>query len=552
MGRKILVVDDEQNMRVALYEALSRGGNQVRVAENGRMALELIAKEAPDLVITDIRMPEMDGIEMLQRIKELQPALPVVIITGYATVETAVEAMKQGAVDYILKPFPVEVIEETVKKVFRNRGGVAVPADAAVAAPVSAAPAVAGPARRSEGGERTVIGRDAHFLRLLDRARAVASSKATVLVLGESGTGKEVFARFIHHVSERKAGPFVALNCAALPEGLLESELFGHEKGAFTGAVMTKKGKFELAHGGTLLLDEIGEIPLHLQAKLLRVLQEEEVDRLGGKEPTKVDVHVLATTNRDLAEAVKEGTFREDLFYRLNVIPIRLPPLRERPEDILLLADFFIEKHSSRYRKPLKKLSARSRQRFLEYSWPGNVRELENLAERAVLLSAGPELEPWDFWDEELPPAAIEPWAKGGGGGFAGEGAAGQSVAGGTAAAGTAGGTALGDGGEVPALANAGLAASGAGKADGVAEADNGDRGEFVGGDRVGVADAGDPDAEIAIDPARHTLREVERQMIMQALRQTDDNRTHAAKMLGISVRTLRNKLNEYRSQGSL
>ncbi|HET97774.1 MAG TPA: sigma-54-dependent Fis family transcriptional regulator [Desulfurivibrio alkaliphilus] len=489
MVRKILVVDDEQNMRVALYEALSRGGYEVTVAENGRMALDLLAKAEPDLVITDIRMPEMDGIEMLRRIKELHPALPVVIITGYATVETAVEAMKRGAVDYILKPFPVEVIEETVKKVLRERS--AAPTSAPRAGGIGEAK-VPGPGpNQAGGGERQMIGQDPQFLRLLERARAVASSKATVLVLGESGTGKEVFARFIHQVSDRKAGPFVALNCAALPEGLLESELFGHEKGAFTGAVMAKKGKFELASGGTLLLDEIGEIPLHLQAKLLRVLQEEEVDRLGGKEPVRVDVHVLATTNRDLAEAVKVGEFREDLFYRLNVIPIRLPALRERPEDIPLLANFFVAKYTARYRKPVKKISERARRRFLEYQWPGNVREMENLVERAVLLSGGEFLEPWDFWDEEPPPD------------FA------------------------------------------AAPAPGSASSEPRSSTPPVSGETGSGLDGGP-------DLTGQSLREVERQMILQALRKTDDNRTHAAKMLGISVRTLRNKLHEYRSQGTL
>lgn len=490
MVRKILVVDDEQNMRVALYEALSRGGHEVTVAENGRMALTLLAKSKPDLVITDIRMPEMDGIEMLRQIKTLHPALPVVIITGYATVETAVEAMKQGAEDYILKPFPVEVIEETVKKVLRARVSSSSPSPEPVEVAEAGAPPPA--QHQAGGGKRTVIGRDPQFLRLLDRARAVASSKATVLVLGESGTGKEVFARFIHYVSDRKAGPFVALNCAALPEGLLESELFGHERGAFTGAVMAKKGKFELASGGTLLLDEIGEIPLHLQAKLLRVLQEEEVDRLGGKEPVRVDVHVLATTNRDLACAVKDGNFREDLFYRLNVIPIRLPALRERPEDIPLLADFFIEKYTARYRKPVKKIADRARQRFLEYGWPGNVREMENLVERAVLLSSGNELESWDFWDEEPPPDLPAPPAS-----------------------------------------------------------DRDDAGDRQAPDH---ADSGkvEPAGGSSPDLAGQSLRDVERQMIIQALRKTEDNRTHAAKMLGISVRTLRNKLNEYRSQGTL
>ncbi len=482
-GRRIVVVDDEQNMRVALYEALSRDGYEVAVAENGLTALDMIAKQPPDLLITDIKMPAMDGIELLRRVKALAPSLPVVIITGFATVDTAVEAMKQGAFDYIIKPFSVEIIEETVARVFAVAGPVA----GRTVARSAARPSVSDPAACS----RPVIGQDEKLLNLLAKARAVASSKATVLILGESGTGKEVFARYVHEQSDRSTGPFVALNCAALPEGLLESELFGHEKGAFTGAIVTKKGKFELADGGTLLLDEIGEVPLHLQAKLLRVLQEEEVDRLGGKAPVKVDVHVLATTNRDLHVAVNEGTFRRDLYYRLNVIPLKLPPLRERPGDIPLLAEFFIARYSERYGKPVKKLSQASLARFLGSGWPGNVREMENLVERAVLLSAGEELEPWDFWEdaempapaEALPPAAAP----------------------------------------VPSGAAAGSVPGPAGDA-GLLEAN----GEM------------------------RSLKDVERQMILQALQKTDDNRTHAAKMLGISVRTLRNKLQEYREQGLL
>jgi DNA-binding NtrC family response regulator len=462
--RKILVVDDEQNMRIALYEALSRNGHQVVLAEDGQKALELVEKEAPALVITDIKMPRLDGLELLRRLKEKHPELPVIIMTGYATINSAVEALKHGASDYILKPFPVEVIEDTVAQVL-DAPAPALPGD--------------GPPLRRKADERFVkpmIGRDRKLLQMLEKARSVASSKATVLILGESGTGKEVLARYIHQESDREAGPFVALNCAALPENLLESELFGHEKGAFTGAVTTKKGKFELASGGTLLLDEIGEIPVHLQAKLLRVLQEEEVDRLGGRAPVRIDVHVLATTNRDLTEMVKEGTFRQDLFYRLNVIPLRLPPLRERKEDIPLLVEFFIDKYCRQYAKPRKRLSGEVQRFFLASDWPGNVREMENLIERAVLLAKGDELQPGDFWEQEEiarqnPPAAVEPG---------------------------------------------------------------------VGGD----AFAG-PETEFG----ETSLREMERQMIMSALRKTDDNRTHAAKMLGISVRTLRNKLQEYRSQ---
>lgn len=332
--------------------------------------------------------------------------------------------------------------------------------------------------------EKPIIGQNPKLLQLMARARSVASSKATVLILGESGTGKEVFARFIHLESGRKNGPFVALNCAALPEGLLESELFGHEKGAFTGAIVTKKGKFELADGGTLLLDEIGELPLHLQAKLLRVLQEEEVDRLGGRAPFKIDVHVLATTNRDLEQAVKEGTFRQDLYYRLNVIPLKLPPLRERREDVGMLVDFFVRKYAAQYGKPVKKPSAAVWARFADYDWPGNVREMENLIERAMLLSQGHELELWDFWDDVEPPARIEP----------------------------AEAAALVSGHSAVAAAN----------------------------------------TSAAMEIGTQTLREVERQMILQALQANDNNRTHAAEILGISVRTLRNKLHEYRSQGMI
>ena len=470
---KILIVDDEQNMRVALFEALSRNGHEVAVAENGQMALEMIARQPPELVITDIKMPGMDGLELLRQVKALRPELPVVIMTGFATVDTAVEAMKQGAFDYLLKPFPVEVIEETVARVFALARRLPQPADRPGVQKAGEAPAL----------EKPIIGQNPKLLQLMDRARSVASSKATVLILGESGTGKEVFARFIHLESDRRNGPFVALNCAALPEGLLESELFGHEKGAFTGAIVTKKGKFELADGGTLLLDEIGEIPLHLQAKLLRVLQEEEVDRLGGRAPCKIDVHVLATTNRDLEQAVKDGTFRQDLYYRLNVIPLKLPPLRERREDVGLLVDFFVRKYAAQYNKPVKKPSAAVWDRFADYGWPGNVREMENLIERAMLLSQGQELELWDFWDDVEPPARIE-----------------SAV-------------------DSPASGYSAVAAA---------------------------------NTSAAMEIGTQTLREVERQMIMQAWQANDNNRTHAAEILGISVRTLRNKLHEYRSQGMI
>jgi len=482
---RILVVDDDRDQRIALFESLSREDYEVVVAENGVMGLELMQKAPVQLVITDIRMPEMNGLELMQKIKMSHPGVPVVIVTAFATVDTAIEAMKKGAADYILKPFPEEVIQATVKRILSelfltagvDENGVSVVPDRAM---------IKKARNRSSG--RKIIGQAPSWLKIVEKAKAVASSKATVLILGESGTGKEVLARFVHTESDRSSGPFVALNCAALPDGLLESELFGHEKGAFTGAIAAKKGKFECAEGGTLLLDEIGEVPLHLQAKILRVLQEEEVDRLGGREPIKFDVHVVATTNRNLSEAVEKGEFRQDLFYRLNVIPLKLPSLVQRKSDIPLLTDFFIKRYSEQYKKEVKPLSKRSLERFLSYAWPGNVREMENMIERAVLLSQGPVLEPWDLWDEdseEYVAPAVD-----------------VDSAGTESAVANAGN--FGTSGQVP----------------------QNQSGEMV------------------------SLREVERQMIMQALHKTDNNRTHAAKMLGISVRTLRNKLNEYRTQG--
>ncbi len=470
MAKKIIVVDDEQNNRIALFESLSRRGYNVSVAENGAIALDIIKRNSPDLVITDIGMPEMDGLELLQQLRSMGDNLPVLIFTGHATVDTAVRAMKLGALDYMLKPVAPEVINGVVDRVFQEAEREKQPVVGAVIR-----------RRKSKARGKTLIGRDGDLGRVVRKARSVASSRATVLLLGETGTGKEVFARFIHGESDRSRHPFVALNCAALPESLLESELFGHEKGAFTGAAVSKKGKFEQADGGTLLLDEISEIPLHLQAKLLRVLQEGEVDRLGGRGPVKVDVHVLAASNRDLEKEVEEGKFRRDLFYRINVIPLRLPPLRERQNDISPLCHYFIEKYSARYNKDVKKMSAAAWKRFLTYDWPGNVREMENLVERAVLLSVTSKLEIRDFWDED---SGVEP--------------------------------------------------------------------DDSGENRLDIRDEGDVLPAGPVSDKIMPLKDIERQMIILALRKTDDNRTHAARMLGISVRTLRNKLHEYRNQGLL
>ena len=473
MPRRILIAEHDQGSRIELYGSLTAHGYEVILAEEGRRAESILQDTPCDLVLVNLDLPGIDGLDLLQRMRDRGNRIPAVILCddGAADVESAVEALRFGVLDFVVKPVSGDIAQAIAGRAF------------AASSDVVPQKYVSSLSQDEDHGtlqeKRPVVGEDPQFLRLLERARTVASSKATVLILGESGTGKEVFARYIHNHSNRNKGPFVALNCAALPDGLLESELFGHEKGAFTGAVISKKGKFELAGGGTLLLDEIGEIPLHLQAKLLRVLQEEEVDRLGGKAPCKVDVHVIATTNRRLDEAVQEGLFRQDLFYRLNVIPIRLPALRDRKNDIPLLVDYFIRKYSSQYGKQPKKLSSRSMSIFLEYDWPGNVREMENLIERGVLLSTGGMIEPHDFWDELDAP---------------------EIVSGLVAAA---------DSSAEPAL--------------------------VVHGDTVDELP---------------TLKDVERQMILHALQKTDNNRTHAARMLGVSVRTLRNKLHEYRDQG--
>ena len=468
-NKKILVADEDREVRMLLYENLKQQGFEVIVAENGLMAKEMAQQAGFDLVISAVEMPVVDGLELLQEIKKQDQLLPVLMMAGHPSVESAVTALKYGAADYLLKPLSVEVLTDVINKTLNDANI----SDESVA--------IASGQKKTKQKVRKIVGKDEKLALLMQKARSVASSKATVLIMGEPGTGKEMFARYIHNESNRKDGPFVALNCAALPEGLLESELFGHEKGAFTGAVSTKKGKFELAHGGTLLLDEIGEIPLHLQAKLLRVLQEEEVDRLGGKGPIKIDVHVIATTNRNLGEAVNEGSFRQDLYYRLNVIPLRLPALRDRKSDILMLTDHFLKKFSKLYSKKSKEMSQASRRYFLEYRWPGNVREMENVIERAVLLSLTKEYEPWDFWDEEMPEEKIAKQNR----------------------------------------------------------------------DSAFRAVPQDIDGQID-DQEIIPLKDAERQMILQALQKSDDNRTHAAKRLGISVRTLRNKLQEYRRQGMI
>jgi DNA-binding NtrC family response regulator len=335
----ILVVDDEPDMRDALTAALRREGLCISTAANGVEALEKVQAQTFDLIITDVRMPRMGGLALLQELKRTVAAIPVVMMTGYGRIEDAVEAMKAGAFDYLLKPFSLEDLKAVVTKALTPRHD-------AARAPVDMSRHEEADYLDTSMVERPVVTQDTRMLQMIELGKEAAASKATVLIQGESGTGKEVLARFIHAHSPRSPQPFVAVNCAAIPEGLLESELFGHEKGAFTGAVNRQTGKFEWAHRGTILLDEISEMPLTLQAKLLRVLQEHEIERVGGRKPVPVDIRVIATTNRRLKDHTAAGKFREDLYYRLNVIPLNIPPLRERKGDIPLLIEHFVRKHS--------------------------------------------------------------------------------------------------------------------------------------------------------------------------------------------------------------
>ena len=445
---RILIVDDDPSMRTALMESVRRLGYEVQGAIDGADALERVSRFRPWLVLTDLKMPRMTGLELIKEMKARAPQAMIVLMTAYGTVETAVEAMKQGASEYLLKPFSMDLLDRVIANLKEGREGGTV---------------------QSTGtpDSRAILTQDPGMVRLLSTLEGVATSQATVLINGESGTGKELLARFIHSRSPRAHRPFIAVNCAALPDGLLESELFGHERGAFTGALIKKIGKFEMAHTGTLLLDEISEMNLPLQAKMLRVLQEREVDRVGGRDPVPVNIRVIATTNRTLYREVEQGRFREDLYYRLNVFPISVPPLRERLVDIPFLARHFAVLSASRNGLPQPVLSEGALAHLQRLTWKGNVRELENVMERAVLLAGhGP---------ISMEHCSVE-------------------------------------------------------MRDGVA---------------LPVAMA--PTVQ---QPANGSLWEMERELIFKTLGRVKDNRTNAAKELGISIRTLRNKLREYRDTG--
>jgi len=375
MVHKILIIDDEEHMCWALERAMKQEGYQVQTATRGRAGLKLIKEECPSLVILDLKMPEMDGMEVLKQAKEMIPKLPVVMLTAHGTIETAIEAMKMGASDYLTKPFDLDELKLVIKQ------------NLVMSQLVSEVSFL-----RSELTKkyRLMIGESPAINEVKQLIEKVSVSNATVLITGESGTGKEVAALAIHQNSPREDYPFVPVNCAALPENLLESELFGHEKGSFTGAMARKLGRFELADKGTLFLDEITEMPLSMQVKLLRVLQEKSFERVGGTETLNVDVRIIAASNRDLAKAIEEGRFRDDLYYRLNVIHIHLPPLRERKEDIPLLAAYFLEKLRPTYL--VSSISEDAMKLLVRYNWPGNVRELQNVLERAAIISHGSEI----------------------------------------------------------------------------------------------------------------------------------------------------------------
>ena len=497
--RRILFLAPAQAV-TRLFPSLKDAGLEVGIAENIRGVSSFIRQSPPALILTRTALPGYKAEDLLSVGADDPEFPPVIVISDRGNPEEALKYMELGAKDYWLEPLDAERILAVLPAQRKTR----VPLPDAGPAPVNST--LGG--QRPKAGPR-IVGNHPVVNRVLALAKQVAPSKATVLISGESGTGKEMFARFVHAASGREGKPFIAVNCAALPEHLLESELFGHEKGAFTGAINRKLGKFELADGGTLLLDEISEMDLPLQAKLLRVLQEGEIDRVGGMTPIKVDVRIIATTNRDLESWVKEGKFRQDLFFRLNVIPLRLPALRERGEDIERLALFFLDMYIKEYGLPATSLSPAAKEWLMSYDWPGNVRELQNLMERAALLAVGRPIEPAHFLlDSDEWPLFME---NGNNAEGSGESAISSNM---TARAGES-------------CAESGAASSGQSE----------------------TVDASAPFDKLyggGVMP----LHEVERIMIMRGLEQTDGNRTQAAELLGISVRTLRNKLSEYRELG--
>ncbi|MBM3324303.1 MAG: sigma-54-dependent Fis family transcriptional regulator [Calditrichaeota bacterium] len=448
---RVIVVDDEFHMRELICETLRRNHLEVEAVPDGPTALDVLAQRPADLVITDVKMPKMSGLALLKDIKQSYPRVKVVMITAYGTIEDAVTAMREGAFDYVQKPFAPEELMLRAEKVFEYRDLVQENANL-----------------KHQLGTRfrfdNIVGTSPKMLQLYETLEMVSATKANVLIQGESGTGKELVARAIHENSPNRTGPFIKVNCAALPDTLMESELFGHEKGAFTGAIKTVEGRFSLAHDGTLLLDEISEMSPNMQAKLLRVLQEREFERLGGRETIKTNARIIATTNRELKALVRQEKFREDLYYRLNVCPIFLPPLTQRKEDIPLLANHFLDIYSKDYGRAIECLTEATLEVLFRYHWPGNVRELENAIARAVVMCPDSRIDVKHLAIDDLEGSSAIPLA---------------------------------------------------------------------------------PEGSLPI-----TLWEIERAAIFRALSENNNNRTKTADMLGISIRTLRNKLREYRAEG--
>jgi DNA-binding NtrC family response regulator len=386
----ILVIDDEKNIRTGLQAALELDGYEVLLAEDGTTGLSLALNNEVDLVITDLRMPGVSGEEVLRRITTETPGIPVIVLTGHGTVENAVEAMRSGAYDFLTKPLNLDRLSLLVKRALQSRELVLQNRE------------LEQEAEKRKSFEH-IIGKSPSMLKLFDVVKRVAPTRASVLITGESGVGKELIANALHNLSTRKDNPIIKVHCAALAENILESELFGHEKGAFTGAVSRKRGRFELAHGGTIFLDEIGEINQSVQIKILRVLQEKMFERVGGEDTIEVDVRVITATNRDLEKEIAEGRFREDLFYRLNVVRIHVPPLRERKDDLPLMISAFVKEFAEENGKVIESIDPKARQALYAYDWPGNVRQLRNCIESAVVMTTGTVITL-----DELPPSIRE------------------------------------------------------------------------------------------------------------------------------------------------
>ncbi len=376
----ILIIDDDEAIVDSCTQVLKKEGYKVKEAREGAEGLKLFKKESFHVILLDLRLPGLGGMEVLSKIKEENPETPVIIVTGYASIESAVEATKRGAFDYLAKPFSPEELRVVIRKALKSRS-------------LYFENIYLREELEKKGELDMVIGKSKAMQKVMDIVRLVSATESTVLITGESGTGKELLAREIHNHSLRRSAPFVVVDCGALVETLFESELFGHVKGSFTGAHETKHGRFEVANGGTIFLDEISNISLNIQVKLLRVIQEREVTRIGSTKPIKVDVRILAATNENLADLVNKGKFREELFYRLSVVPVHLPPLRERKEDVPFLVEHFLQKYNRRTRKNIHSISPAVKKALMEYDWPGNIRELENTVERAVVLSRGNEIE---------------------------------------------------------------------------------------------------------------------------------------------------------------